>query len=332
MTTISVLASCMMLLGFGGCVSLHGTHCEHNGRVVPSKDARFSNDFESTSYQWGGQNRTVLVEKGFLAHRSRPPVVILHEFPAVSAEVLDLAARIANQGYAVYVPVMLNCARTEPGNLLTIGSTFVHVKFGADWRATETAADRPVVDWLAHFCNERVARDHPRQRIGVVGMCLSGIFPIALLDKVPALAAPVVAHPSIPFHLLRSAAQRDRAATGLTSAAIANAKRIVAGKHLQILGLRFENDHFATFERFQTLRDEFGGAFCGLTLPASEYHCKDGLPVDAHSVLGGCYSPPSRENPRPATYRAYLEVLAFLDAKLRHADPRRYRASACLNS
>jgi len=212
---------------------------------------------------------------------------------------------------------MLNKIDTDPSNSWVMATTFLKVRFGKDWKAGAASAEHPVIDWVADFCNERVHHEHPQQKMGVIGMCLSGVFPVALLGKVQWLYAPVVAHPSMPFHLLSGAADRDKATTGLTAATLKEAQSQADLHHIKILGIRFERDHFATKERFATLAADFPGHFENFTLPFTEYHDADQESPDAHSVLGGCYMAPTPSHPSPATYRAYLKVLRFLKVELK---------------
>lgn len=99
-------------------------------------------------------------------------------------------------------------------------------------------------------------------------------------------------------------------------------KRMRDEPNFQILGFRFEEDLVSPAERFATLRTEFGDRFLDGTIPYALYHCRDGLPPHAHSVLTECL--PST-NPAPSVAHAWSECLGFLAAKLRGTEEVRYR-------
>ena len=114
--------------------------------------------------------------------------------------------------------------------------------------------------------------------VGVVGMCFTGGFALAMMvDDV--VLAPVLSQPSLPFPLSR----KFKADVGISDADLARVKeRTAAGTCL--LGLRFTNDPFCFEERFETLRRELGDAFIAVEIdsaPGNPY----GHPKSAHSVL-----------------------------------------------
>ena len=114
--------------------------------------------------------------------------------------------------------------------------------------------------------------------VGVVGMCFTGGFALAMMvDDV--VLAPVLSQPSLPFPL----SKKFKADIGISEADLARVKeRTATGTCL--LGLRFTNDPFCFAERFETLRRELGDAFIAVEIdsaPGNPY----GHPKQAHSVL-----------------------------------------------
>jgi dienelactone hydrolase len=135
----------------------------------------------------------------------------------------------------------------------------------------------PVTIWLRKLA----AAEHGRcggPGVGVVGMCFTGGFALAMMvDDV--VLAPVLSQPSLPFPLTR----KFKADVGISDSDLARVKeRTAAGA--RVLGLRFTNDPFCFEERFATLRRELGDAFIAVEIdsaPGNPY----GHPKAAHSVL-----------------------------------------------
>jgi dienelactone hydrolase len=114
--------------------------------------------------------------------------------------------------------------------------------------------------------------------VGVVGMCFTGGFALAMMvDDV--VLAPVLSQPSLPFPLGKSY-RRD---VGISDADLARVKER-CDEGICVLGLRFTGDAVSPAERFQRLRDELGDAFIGVEIDSSPGN-PDGHGKRAHSVL-----------------------------------------------
>jgi dienelactone hydrolase len=99
--------------------------------------------------------------------------------------------------------------------------------------------------------------------VGVVGMCLTGAFPVALLQS-PAVKAAVACQPTVPFNLgTYFGLFTDKSGLGIDDATLAAAKTRSAAP---ILGIRYANDPLCTKARFRRLTDEFGGRFYRMDL------------------------------------------------------------------
>jgi dienelactone hydrolase len=114
--------------------------------------------------------------------------------------------------------------------------------------------------------------------IGVVGMCMTGGFGLAMMVD-DAVLAPVLSQPSLPFPISR----RHKRDLGISDADLARVKhRASAG--VEVLGLRFTCDRLAPAERFARLRSELGDAFVGVEIDSSPGN-PHGIRKLAHSVL-----------------------------------------------
>ena len=248
-------------------------------------------------------------------HRgSGPPVVIIHELAGISPMLTSFADRVVDRGFSVYLPALIP-RRKGPTRLL---ASTIQVCVSAEFTKLATNTTSPVVSWLRSL--SRRLHDESGASVGVVGMCLTGGFALAMAidDHV---VTPVVAHPALPFGL----GSRRRADLGLDRKHLATLKE---RSDLRILGCRFSSDLIAPAPRFDRLQAEFGERFTRLEVPSGEASRskKDG-PVRFskwdHSVLNNVRLQSSASE--DAAARSELErvvesVLDFLSARLA-ADP-----------
>ena len=100
--------------------------------------------------------------------------------------------------------------------------------------------------------------------VGAVGMCFTGGFALAMMVD-PAVVAPVVAQPSLPF-----AVGKKRGADLNLSPADLGVVKQRAADGCAVLGLRYEKDK-ATGTRFATLQRELGDAFRFIEFPGAKH-------------------------------------------------------------
>jgi dienelactone hydrolase len=116
--------------------------------------------------------------------------------------------------------------------------------------------------------------------VGVVGMCFTGGFALAMMvDDV--VLAPVLSQPGLPMPI-GTARKRD---LGISDDDLARIKqRCAEDAGLCVLGLRFTNDKTSPAARFQHLREELGDRFVAVEIDSSPGN-PHGHPAMAHSVL-----------------------------------------------
>jgi dienelactone hydrolase len=120
---------------------------------------------------------------------AKPSVLLLHEFPGISDNLVALANVLADD-FRVVVPSILG-RDGRPGAADSVRQLCVRREVHLFARDGVSRDAR----WLRDFADQHVAQDG--NRYGVIGMCFSGNFALALaVDK--RVAAAVVAQPAIP--------------------------------------------------------------------------------------------------------------------------------------
>ncbi len=227
-------------------------------------------DFATFPFMHAGRERTV-----YRAGQG-PAVMIMHEVPGISAEVVRFARKVVDAGFTVFMPRLFGPvgAKTTPFNRLP---ELMKVCISREFHVLAENRSSPIVDWLRAL--GRHAFDEIGGRgVGAVGMCVTGNFALTLtLD--PWVVAPVMGHPSLPLPLTPAKA----AALHVTPETLTNARRRIDEEGLKVLGVRFHGDTlFCRAARFETLRRELGKGFEGLELPAASAKPQ---PEPPHSVL-----------------------------------------------
>lgn len=307
-----------LLLFLPGC-ALTPDHCKSKAEAradTRPRQARLLKQFDRQRLDAPAGEFEVFTPKPTAQNRGGPPVLILHEMPALSPDVLDLALRVSEEGYSVYVPLLWGSANENAASRSLFLRRLVELRASPEWRAGAPEANRPILHRLTLLCRFLVSR-HPGQRMGVIGNCLTGVFPFALAARVPQVVAPIASQPTLPLSLSRIAA----AQSGLSPAEhTVLHRRVEKEPTFQLLAFRFEEDGASRAERFLTFEREFGKRFLDGTIPLAHYHFRDGLPRHVHAVLTSCYS----DKPTSSTFHAWRECTNFLAAKLKGAKPLLY--------
>ena len=221
---------------------------------------------------------------------SGPGVVLIHEIPGITPEVIGFAEEVVAAGYTVVMPHLFG----KPEVPMTTGSvlgTLRQICVSAEFTKLATGVTSPVAGWLRSLARELHA-ELGGPGVGALGMCFTGGFALAMMVDA-SVAAPVVAQPSIPF-----AIGKKRSADLNLSPDDLEAVRRRAAAGCEVLGLRYRNDA-ATGTRFDTLTREIGDRFLRVELEGK-----------GHSTL-------TAHRQQEAVDR----VLAFFAAKLRAERP-----------
>lgn len=213
-----------------------------------------------------------------------PVVLVITEMPGMSPMVLGFADRVAALGLTVVLPDLFGEAGRDPlsGSRLAQAGymmrSFTSVCVSKEFSTLAAGRSSPVIGWLRALARQ----EHDRAGgpgVGVVGMCFTGGFALAMaVDDL--VLAPVLSQPSLPFPM---GASRKRS-IDCSDADLATVRGRCAAEGLQVLGLRFDGDPFVPAERFAFLRERLGDGFVGVELRQEDGH-PEGPMARHHSVL-----------------------------------------------
>lgn len=264
--------------------------------VAPSGDLA---TFAGTEFTAGGTTHRVW-RKG-----AGPAVIVITEMPGISPMVLGFADRVVALGCTAVLPDLFGTAGELVESRLRAAATIARTCISREFTVLAAGRSSPVVDWLRALG----AHEHARcggPGIGVVGMCFTGGFALAMATDARVLA-PVLSQPSLPFPI--GAARRRSIDTSPADVAVVAGR--CAAEGLRVLGLRFHGDKFVPAERFDYLREQLGDGFVAVEIDQA-----DGNPAGQldwrHSVLTGDLI----DEPGEPTRQALDDVLALFAARL----------------
>ena len=264
--------------------------------------------YARTDFSHAGATRVVYT-KGL-----GPAVIVITELPGITPRVLGFADRIAALGCSVILPDLFGTAGRDPyakglrGARLYSLSSCLAVCVSREFNLLAAGRSSPVVDWLQALA----AREHARcggPGVGVVGMCFTGGFALAMAGSA-AVLAPVLSQPSLPLAFTK----RQAAAIDCSGATLNRVAERCARDGLRVLGLRFLNDPLVPAARFDMLRERLGDGFVAVELEQTTGH-PDGPMPHRHCVLTEDLVDASGE----PTYAALQQVLDPFREKLLHA-------------
>ena len=234
-----------------------------------------------------------------------PCVVVCHEIPGITPEVADFCRHVAAQGFQVSCPVLVG----KSGAPLTTGAAvkeLLKVCISKEFNLFVAGASSPAVDWLRAFGKTEHARCGG-PGIGVVGMCFSGGFALAMAAD-PHVLAPVMSQPANPVALPFGKAKTNGGAIDVSDADLNKVRaRLDAEPELCVLAYRFSGDKTVPADRFVMLRERLGERFVGVTFDSSPGN-PNGYPKSAHSVLTTHLVPEARDEVVALFKRQLLSV------------------------
>lgn len=279
-------------------------------RRIPAPDGDL-NTFERYVFERDGFSHDVY-RKGV-----GPAVIVITEMPNISPQVVGFADRVVALGCTAVMPDLFgeagrevlkaNRARTFLYALRTMAGACISREF----TTFALGKSSPVVTWL------RALAEHEHTRcggpgVGVVGMCFTGGFALAMASD-PRVLAPVLSQPSLPFGL----SQKHRDSIDCSASDLAKVSARCSNEGLRVLGLRFLDDPHVPEGRFRFLKQQLGDGFVAVEIPQAMRHPAGPMP-HAHSVL----THDLIDEPGAPTRDALDQVLAlFRDKLLDKAQP-----------
>jgi dienelactone hydrolase len=233
-----------------------------------------------------------------------PGVVVISELPGITPRVADFGRRVAREGFTAVLPHLFG----EPGREVSPAYMLKMIPWvcvANEFARFATRKTSPVTVWLRALARD-VHEELGGPGVGVVGMCFTGGFALAMMvdDRV---LAPVLSQPSMPFPLT-AAHKRD---LGISDADLARVRERV-DDGVCVLGLRFTEDRLAPAARFRRLREELGDGFVAVEIDSSPGN-RWGLKRTAHSVLT---EELVEDDPEHPTRRALDQVLELFRSRL----------------
>jgi dienelactone hydrolase len=191
-----------------------------------------------------------------------PGVIVISEIPGITEDVVKFAEEVVAQGHTVVLPHLFGAVPSSDSPMAAMGS-LRQACINKEFNKLKLRQTSPIADWLRSLARELHA-ELGGPGVGALGMCFTGGFALAMMVD-DAVAAPVLAQPSLPFPIGKARA----ADLNLSPADLDRVKeRAAAG--CQVLGLRYAND-MAVGTRFETLSHELGDAFIRVEFPGRKH-------------------------------------------------------------
>jgi dienelactone hydrolase len=200
----------------------------------------------------------------YLPEAQGPGIVVLHELPGLNKHVLDLASKISEAGFQVFVP----CLFGKPGQGSILKGGISSLALCIREVMTRFAGGQPSsLSLQLQTLGQHVAKI-TQGSIGVVGLCVTGNFALTVVaDRDARVKAVVSGEPSTGVMLEEAAIRTNLEESG--------------GK---ILAFRYEQDFVCRPSRLQYINNTFPGR--------AECHTMQG---SGHSVLTNDLSPAALE-------------------------------------
>jgi dienelactone hydrolase len=181
-----------------------------------------------------------------------PGVIVIHEIPGLTPDVIGFAEEVVEAGFTVVLPHLFGTPE-RPMSPAYIGKVLPKLCVSREFTTMATGRTSPVAGWLRSLARS-LHGELGGPGVGALGMCFTGGFALAMMVDT-SVVAPVLAQPSLPF----AVGKRRGADLNLSPADLADVRARAAGG-CQVLGLRYRDD-MAVGSRFDTLTAEIGDAF-----------------------------------------------------------------------
>lgn len=188
---------------------------------------------------------------------SGPGIVVIHESPGLTPEVIAFGDELVESGFTVVMPHLFGSAHAPP-RTWEAARVIPRLCVTREFTMFATGVTAPLADWLRSLARDLHA-SAGGPGVGAIGMCVTGGFALAMMVD-PVVVAPVVAQPATPLPL-----GPRRAADLNLSPGDLEAVRARVAHGCAVLGVRYKGD-WVTGNRFDRLRSELGDGFISVEL------------------------------------------------------------------
>ncbi len=194
------------------------------------------------------------VDSGGRSHRIYvagvgPPVLLLHELPGLTSADISLAKRLTAEGFTVLLPLLFG----KPGDNRTFHNLLDECG-RSKFDCNGSGRTPHPVQWIREFCAHVAHRWSSPRGMGAIGMCLTGAFPLAILE-VKNVTAPVLCQPTSPSGLLSFLRFTGNSPNiGIATADLNHARD---DSQVPILAIRYAGDWRCPNGRFNALSKRF---------------------------------------------------------------------------
>ena len=161
--------------------------------MTDSLPGTFPAGLERRAFAHAGVRRDV-----FQAPLTGPPVIVIHEAGGLNNRTMAVADTLTGAGFSAVLPVLLDTPRPKT-SASQLGRNMRTICTAAEFAAFAHDEPAPIATWLRALARDLSDRAGGT-RVGVIGMCFSGSFALAMVTE-PAVAAAVVSQPALPFPL-----------------------------------------------------------------------------------------------------------------------------------
>lgn len=251
-------------------------------------------------------SRSTFEDKTYPVYRagSGPGVIVVHEVPGITPPVAAFARRLVDRGFTVLMPSLFGTVG-KPATTPYVLSSMARACVSREFHCLASGEASPITTWLRALARQ-AHEELGGPGVGVVGMCLTGGFGLAMMVD-DSVAASVLSQPATPFPVGKT----RQASLGLSEADLEAVRRRGA-EGCAVLGLRFTEDPFVRPARFAALADLLGDNFVAVEIDSSKGN-PHGFKRMAHSVL----TEELVDEPGNPTREALEQVLGFFGSNLK---------------
>lgn len=251
-----------------------------------------------------GNHRHLVFDKG-----TGRAVIVMHELPGLSDAAVRFADRLVAEGFHVHLPLLFGDAKVSAP-----GSNFVRLRLciNKEFSCLRANVSAPICDWLRGLARE-VGKSAKNERVGVIGMCLTGAFVIPMVLEA-AVVVGVISQPSIPFSFryryLKSGKGPWMEEVNVSEADFEAAVQRAQRDNIPLMVQRFQDDRLCPPQRVAKIAERFGSQATVFHFASSAWNGDS-----PHALLTEEYDKESDDAKNP-TRIALKQVIAFLKSNL----------------